>query len=217
MVMNAATSIITTKSPTMARTSVRRDAEPNVSGTWAATKGGVKKVFTMVSDYGPGHDAEGAFISRLQGSRRRDHRSVRFRSPTGLLGVRAARQDSNSRRIYIWIPGGAQPAAVAKALFRARHRSKKTKILWSGCRRRRLGAQGLGEQSAGIITVTNFDYNHDSALGKSFLAASARSPAGANPELFAIGGYDGMHLIYESLKKTGGKTDGDRLIEAPRA
>ena len=61
VIMNAATSIITTKSPYMARTSVTMPMLNQTLGTWAATKGGVKKVFTMVSDYGPGHDAEGAF------------------------------------------------------------------------------------------------------------------------------------------------------------
>ena len=76
--------------------------------------------------------------------------------------------------------------------------------------------KGLGEQSAGIITVTNYDYNHDSALGKSFLAGFREISGGRNPDIFAIGGYDGMHLIYESLKKTGGKADGDSLIEAAK-
>jgi branched-chain amino acid transport system substrate-binding protein len=74
----------------------------------------------------------------------------------------------------------------------------------------------LGEQSAGIITVTNYDYNHDSALGKSFLAGFREISGGRNPDIFAIGGYDGMHLIYEALKKTGGKADGDSLIEAAK-
>src|SRR3954453_3951742 len=61
VIMNAATSIITEKSPYMARTSVTTPMLNQTLGTWAATKGGIKKVFTMVSDYGPGHDAEGAF------------------------------------------------------------------------------------------------------------------------------------------------------------
>src|ERR1044071_2396966 len=55
VIMNAATSIITTKSPYMVRTSVTTPQLNQTLGTWAATKGGVKKVFTMVSDYGPGH------------------------------------------------------------------------------------------------------------------------------------------------------------------
>src|SRR5215468_1126246 len=61
VIMNAATSIITEKSPYMARTSVTTPMLNQTLGHWATTKGGIKKVFTMVSDYGPGHDAEGAF------------------------------------------------------------------------------------------------------------------------------------------------------------
>ena len=61
VIMNAATSIITTKSPYMARTSVTTPMLNETLGTWAARKGGVKRIYTMVSDYGPGHDAEGAF------------------------------------------------------------------------------------------------------------------------------------------------------------
>ena len=34
--------------------------------------------------------------------------------------------------------------------------------------------------------------------------------------MFSVGGYDGMHVIYEALKKTNGKTDGDALIAAAK-
>src|SRR5690349_10767443 len=61
VVMNAATSIITTKSPYMARTSLTTPQLNQALGEWAFKKGGVKKAYTMASDYGPGLDAEGAF------------------------------------------------------------------------------------------------------------------------------------------------------------
>src|SRR6266498_5499790 len=61
VVMNAATSIITTKSPYMIRTSVTLPQVMETFGTWAATKGGLKQSYTMVTDYGPGHDSEAAF------------------------------------------------------------------------------------------------------------------------------------------------------------
>ena len=60
VVMNAATSIITTKSPYIARTSTTTPQLNQTLGTWAA-KHGVKTAYTMVSDYGPGIDAEKAF------------------------------------------------------------------------------------------------------------------------------------------------------------
>src|SRR2546426_2113019 len=60
VVINAATSIITTKSPYMVRTSVTLPQVMDTFGTWAA-KSGIKKSYTMVTDYGPGHDSEAAF------------------------------------------------------------------------------------------------------------------------------------------------------------
>jgi branched-chain amino acid transport system substrate-binding protein len=217
VIMNAATSIITTKSPYMARTSVTTPMLNQTLGTWAATKGGVKKVFTMVSDYGPGHDAEGAFHLGFKEAGGEIIGSVRFpvANPDFSAFVQRAK-DSNPDAIYIWIPGGAQPAAVAKALFERGIDPKKTKILGQDVVADDSVLKGLGEQSAGIITVTNYDYNHDSALGKSFLAGFREISGGRNPDIFAIGGYDGMHLIYEALKKTGGKADGDSLIEAAK-
>jgi branched-chain amino acid transport system substrate-binding protein len=217
VIMNAATSIITLKSPYMTRTSVTTPMLNQTLGTWAATKGGVKKVFTMVSDYGPGHDAEGAFHLGFKEAGGEVVGSVRFpvANPDFSAFVQRAK-DSNAEAIYIWIPGGAQPAAVAKALFERGIDPKKTKILGQDVVADDSVLKGLGAQSVGIITVTNYDYNSPSALGKSFLKGFNEISGGRNPDIFAIGGYDGMHLIYESLKKTSGNADGEALIEAAK-
>jgi branched-chain amino acid transport system substrate-binding protein len=74
----------------------------------------------------------------------------------------------------------------------------------------------MGDNALGIVTVFHYDHNHDSALNRQFVKAFAAESGGRNPNLFAIGGYDGMHLIYEALKKTGGKTDGDSLSAAAK-
>ena len=217
VIMNAATSIITTKSPYMTRTSVTTPMLNQTLGTWAATKGGVKKVFTMVSDYGPGHDAEGAFHLGFKEAGGEIIGSVRFpvANPDFSAFVQRAK-DSGAEAIYIWIPGGAQPAAIAKALFERGIDPKKTKILGQDVVADDSVLKSLGEQSVGLITVTNYDYNRDSALNKAFVKGFHEISNGRNPDIFAIGGYDGMHLIYEALKKTGGKTDGDSLIEAAK-
>ena len=217
VIMNAATSIITTKSPYMARTSVTTPMLNQTLGTWAATKGGVKKVFTMVSDYGPGHDAEGAFHLGFKEAGGEIIGSVRFpvANPDFSAFVQRAK-DSNAEAIYIWIPGGAQPAAIAKALFERGIDPKKTKILGQDVVGDDSVLKGLGDASIGIITVAHYDYNHDSAKNKTFVKGFREISGGRNPDIFSIGGYDGMHLIYETLKKTGGKADGDSLIEAAK-
>jgi branched-chain amino acid transport system substrate-binding protein len=73
----------------------------------------------------------------------------------------------------------------------------------------------MGDAALGIITCGDYDYNHQSALNKEFVKAY-NDEFKRNPDFFSVGGYDGMHLIYETLKKTGGNTDGDALIAAAK-
>jgi branched-chain amino acid transport system substrate-binding protein len=74
----------------------------------------------------------------------------------------------------------------------------------------------MGDAGLGIITTYHYDYNHESALNREFVKAFNEANNGRNPNIYSIGGYDGIHLIYEVLKKTGGKTDGDSLIAAAK-
>jgi branched-chain amino acid transport system substrate-binding protein len=75
--------------------------------------------------------------------------------------------------------------------------------------------RGMGEIALGIITAAHYDYNLNNPTNKAFVKAY-HDEYKRNPDIFSIGGYDGMHLIYESLKKTGGKTDGESLIGAAK-
>src|SRR5947209_15966973 len=115
VVMNAATSIIITKSPYMVRTSVTLPQVMDTFGTWAA-KSGIKKSYTMVTDYGPGHDSEAAFTRAFKAAGGEIVGSVRFpvANPDFSAFVQRAK-DMNPECIYIFIPGGAQPAALGKA------------------------------------------------------------------------------------------------------
>ena len=216
VVMNAATAIITTKSPYMVRTSVTVPQLNETFGAWAF-KTGIRKMYTMVSDYGPGHDAEGAFQQGFKEAGGEIIGSVRFpvANPDFSAFVQRAK-DLNPEAIYVWVPGGVQPAAIGKALAERGIDPKKTKILGQGELTEDEARQSMGDVSIGIITVFHYDHNHNSALNRTFVKAFNQAYGGRNPNLFAIGGYDGMHLIYEALKKTGGKTDGESLITAAK-
>jgi branched-chain amino acid transport system substrate-binding protein len=216
VVMNAATSIITTKSPYMARTSVTPPLLNETFGTWAATKGGLKKVYTMVSDYGPGHDAEGAFHRAFKEAGGEIVGSVRMpiANPDFSAFVQRAK-DTNPDGIYIWIPGGSQPAAVQKALSERGIDPKKIKVLGQGELTIDEALKSVGDIAIGTITVFHYDPNHDSKLNRDFVKAY-RESYNRLPDIYTIGGYDGTHLIYEALKKTGGKTDGESLIAAAK-
>ena len=215
LVMNAATAIITTKSPYMVRTSLTIPQLNEPFGAWAYKRGS-KKIYTMVSDFGPGHDAEGAFQRGFKEAGGEIVGSVRFpvANPDFSAFVQRAK-DLNPEAIYAWVPGGTQPAAIGKTFAERGIDTKKVKVLGQGELTEEEALKSMGDAALGIITVYHYDYNHDSALNKKFVA-EFNADYKRNPNIYSIGGYDGMHLIYETLKKTGGKTDGDSLIAAAK-
>ena len=216
VVMNAATAIITTKSPYIVRTSATVPQLTETLGTWAR-KSGLKQVYTMVSDFGPGHDAEQAFQRGFKEAGGEVVGSVRFpvANPDFAAFVQRAK-DVNPEAIFIFVPGGVQPAAIGRTLAERGIDPKKIKILGMGELTEDEARKSMGEASLGILTVYHYDHNHDSALNRDFVKAFNEAYGGRNPNIYSIGGYDGMHLIYEVLKKTGGNTDADSLIAAAK-
>jgi branched-chain amino acid transport system substrate-binding protein len=113
------------------------------------------------------------------------------------------------------VPGGTQPAAIAKALSERGLDPKKTKILGTGELTGEQALKSMGDASLGILTAWHYDYLQDNPENKTFVKLF-NEMHGRNPDLFSLGGYDGMHVIYEALKKTNGDTDGDKLVEAAK-
>ena len=216
VVMNAATSVIITKSPYMIRTSVTLPQVMETFGTWAATKGGVKQTYTMVTDYGPGHDSEAAFQSAFKASGGSIVGSVRFpvANPDFAAFVQRAK-DIGPESIFIFIPGGAQPAALGKAFAERGIDKKKTRILGSGETTAEAALKAMGDNALDIITAWHYDYKLDNKLNQAFVK-EFNAMHGRNPDFFSIGAYDGMHAIYETLKRTKGNTDAEAMIKAAR-
>ena len=213
--MNAATSIITTKSPYMVRTSFTIPQVNEALGTWAY-KNGARKAYTLVSDFSPGHDGEGAFQRAFKEAGGEIIGSARF--PVANQDFTAFLQrakDMNPDVLYIWVPGGPQPAAIGKAVAERGIDLKKTKVVGQGELTFEEALKGMGDAGIGFITAFHYDYNHQSAKNKAFVAAY-NAEYKRNPDMFSAGGYDGMHVIYEALKKTKGDTDGDALIAAAK-
>jgi branched-chain amino acid transport system substrate-binding protein len=215
VVMNAATSVITTRSPYLVRTSVTVPQLEEAFGTWAY-KSGVRKAYTMVADYGPGIDAEGAFHRAFKDAGGQLLGSVRMpvANPDFFPFVQRAK-DLNPEAVFVFIPGGAQPAAFVKALLDLGINPKKTRVLGQGEISDENALKVMGDAGLGMITVFHYDYNLKSKANAEFVAAY-KAANGRNPDIYSIGGWDGMHLIYESLKKTGGKADGDSLVGAAK-
>jgi branched-chain amino acid transport system substrate-binding protein len=215
VVMNAATSVITTKSEYMTRTSGTTPQLNEAFGRWAF-KSGIRKIYMMVSDFGPAFDAEAAFQRGFKESGGEVLGSVHFpvANPDFAAFVQRAK-DLNPEAIYVWVPGGTQPAAIGKAFAERGVSTSATRILGQGELTYDEALKSMGDAGLGIITVAFYDRSHDSAQNAAFVTAFKDS-YGRNPDPLAVGGFDGMHLIYETLKKTGGKADGESLISAAK-
>jgi branched-chain amino acid transport system substrate-binding protein len=216
VVMNAATSIITEKSDRMVRTSMTLPQVGDTLGTWAVKRGGIKSCYTMVSDYGPGHDVEVSFVKAFTAAGGKIAGSVRFpvANPDFSAFIQRAK-DVNPECIMIFVPGGTQPAAIAKAMSERGIDPKKVKVLGTGELTGEQALKGMGTASLGIISAWHYDFTQDNPQNKQFVKAH-NDINGRNPDLFSLGGYDGMHAIYEALKKTKGNTEGKALVDAAK-
>src|SRR5262245_6309833 len=216
VIMNAATSIITTKSDYSVRTSLTLPQICATFGTWVH-KSGVRKSYIMVSDYGPGHDCEGAFTGAFKAAGGEIIGAVRMAVayPDSSAYVQRAK-GLNPESIFVFVPGGAQPAALGKAFAERGVDPNKIKILGTGEVTDEAAVKNMGNAAAGIITAWHYDYNHDSPLNRQFVRAYNEANPGPKPNFFALGGYDGMHLIYETLRKTNGNADGQAMITAAK-
>src|SRR5206468_7206990 len=181
VVMNAATSVIITKSPYMIRTSVTLPQVMETFGAWAA-KNGLKKCYTMVTDYGPGHDSEAAFQRAFKEAGGDIVGSVRFpvANPDFSAFVQRAK-DVNPECIFIFIPGGAQPAALGKAFAERGIDLKKTRILGSGETTAEAALKSMGDNALGIITAWHYDYMSKAPLNQKFVKEYQGVANGRNP------------------------------------
>src|SRR3989441_7613230 len=169
-VMNGAGTLVTTKSPYIARVSFTLPQSAGALATWAATKGGLKKAYTMVSDYSPGHEAEQEFHRAFKEAGGEIIGSVRFpvANPDFSAFVQRAK-DLNPESIMIFIPGGAQPAALGKALAERGIDPAKTKILGSGETTAEQALKSMGDAGIGIITAWHYDYMSSHPLNREFV------------------------------------------------
>jgi branched-chain amino acid transport system substrate-binding protein len=215
VIMNAATTVIITMSPYSVRTSVTLPSVGSTAGSWAY-KSGVRKAYTMVSDFAPGKDAEAAFQGAFKAAGGEIVGSVRtpVANPDFSAFVQRVK-DVNPESIFIFVPAGAQPAALGKAFAERGIDPKKIKIIGTGEVTDESSLKGMGDAGIGIYSVWHYDYNDDNKLNKDFVKAY-NADFKRNPDFGAVGGYDGMHVIYEALKKTGGKTDADALVKAAK-
>jgi len=213
IVMAAGTSSITEASPYIARTSFTLAQSSVPMAEWAF-KNGIKKVVTLVSDYGPGIDAEKSFTEKFKadGGTIVENLRIPMRAPD-FAPVLQKVADVKPDALFVFVPSGAGAQFVKQFVERGLDKSG-IKLIATGDVTDDDQLNGMGDAVVGVINAHNYSANHDSALNKTFVADFKKANAGMRPNFMAVGGYDGMHLIYEALKKTGGDANGDKLMAA---
>ena len=213
IVTAAGTSIITERSPYIARTSFTMAQSTVPMADWAADNG-IKKVVTMISDYGPGIDSEQSFTAEFKKKGGEVLEAIRFplASPDFAPFLQRA-ADQKPDAIFVFVPSGQGGIFVKQFVERGLDKAG-IKLIGPGDIMDDDLLNGMGDAVIGTVTAHMYSADHDSATNKAFVAAFEKANGGMRPNFMAVSAYDGMHLIYEALKKTGGKTDGDSLIEA---
>jgi branched-chain amino acid transport system substrate-binding protein len=213
IVMAAGTSIITERSPYIARTSFTLPQSSVIIADWAA-KNGIKKVVTLVTDYAPGADAQNSFKERFTaaGGEVVAELRVPLQNPDFAPFLQRA-ADAKPDALFAFTPSGAGAILMRQFVERGLDKSG-IKLIGPGDITDDDNLNGFGDVALGVITAHFYSTAHPSPMNKAYVEAFKRATNGMRPNFMSVGGYDGMHLIYEALKKTGGKTDGDALIEA---
>src|SRR6516165_3599991 len=185
VVMAAATAIVTERSPYIVRSSFPQAAPVVIMADWAA-KHGLKKVATVVSDFAPGHDSETYFKQTF---------------------TRAGGEVPLALRVPLLNPDFAP--FVERGLDKSGIR-----LFGAGDITDDDLLNNMGDVALGIETAYFYSAAHPSEKNKAFVEGVKRANNGMRANFFGVSGYDGMHLIYEAIRKTGGKTDGDSFIDA---
>ena len=212
VVMAAATSSITQASPYIIRTSFTLPQAAVAIADWAP-KNGIKNVVTLVTDFGPGIDAERFFKDRLQfnGGQVVESLRVPLRNPDFapfLQKVRDAKPDA----VYAFVPSGAGAALMKQFAERGLDKAG-IKLIGTGDVTDDDILNAMGDVALGVVTSHHYSAAHPSAVNKKFVDAFSKANNGLRPNFMAVGGYDGMRVIYEAAKATKGGS-GDALLAA---
>ena len=211
VVMAAATATITEASPYIVRTSFTLPQATVPMADWAS-QNGIKKVVTLVSDYGPGIDAEKAFTGAFSAKGGQvENLRVPLANPDFspfLQKVADAKPDA----LFVFVPSGVGAQFMKQFVERGLDKSG-IKLIGPGDVTDDDILNGMGDVALGAITTHHYSAAHDSPENKAFVEAFKKANNSMRPNFMAVGGYDGMHLIYEGLKKSNG-AGGEALVNA---
>lgn len=213
IVMNAATAMITEQSPYIVRSGFTLPQNTLGIARWAP-KNGIKKVVTLVADYGPGLDAQNSFkkVFESEGGTVIDQLRVPVANPDFSPFLQKV-ADLKPDAVFVFVPSG--PGAAFMKQFAERGLSKDgIKLIGTGDVVDDDILNGMGDVALGTVTSMNYSAALDNAQNKAYVAAFEKANPGMRPNFHSVGAYDGMHLIYAALAATKGDTNGDKLLAA---
>jgi len=215
IVMNAATSAITTKSPNIVRVSFTLPQVTAPMAEWAA-KNKIKKVYTLVTDYAPGLDAEATFkkVFAANGGEVVGSLRVPLKNPEFAPFVQRIK-DARPEAVFIFTPAGETAVAFMKAFAERGLDKAGIKLIATGDVTDDDGIDAMGDAALGVITTHHYSAAHKSPENDAFKKAyAAVAGPNARPNFMAVGGWDGMHVIYEVTNKLGGQIDAAKAVAA---
>ncbi|MBZ9655511.1 ABC transporter substrate-binding protein [Phyllobacterium lublinensis] len=215
VIMNAATSAIVTKSPLVVRTSFTT-WQTSAPMAKTARERGVEKAITVVSDYGPGVDAENAFKTTFEKEGGTVVESIRMPLSTNDFSPIMQRvRDSGAQAVFAFLPSGPTTLGFVKAYNENGLKQAGIQFLAPGDLTQESDLPAIGDAGVGILTTFHYSIAHDSPENKAFVAA-AQKAIGNPAELSfpSVSAYDGMFVITKMIEATGGKQDAQKAVDA---
>ncbi|WDZ80537.1 ABC transporter substrate-binding protein (plasmid) [Ensifer adhaerens] len=215
VIMNAATSAIVTKSPLVVRTSFTT-WQTSTPIAKVAKDAGVSKVISVVSDYGPGVDAENAFKAGFEAAGGQVVEAIRMPLATNDFSPIMQRiKDSGAEGVFAFLPSGPTTLGFVKAFKENGLKDGGIKFFAPGDLTQESDLPALGEAALGIQTTFHYAVSHDSPENKAFVEAAGKAIGNPAELSFpSVGAYDGMHVIYKMIEATGGEQDAAKAVEA---
>ncbi|HEX4782329.1 MAG TPA: ABC transporter substrate-binding protein [Usitatibacter sp.] len=213
IVMCAATSIVPQRSPFIVRSGFTVPQITSPMADWGA-KNGIKSVVTMVTDYAPGLDCEKVFVARFKGHGGEVKESLRtpLKNPDYAPFLQRAK-DAKPDALFLFVPSG-EGAAVMKQFADRGLKEAGIKLICTGDVLDDDLLEAIGQPAIGIVSSHHYSAAHDSPENKAYVSSFMKAN-NFRPNFMSVGGWDGMHLITEMLKKAG-STDGEKLVEAAK-
>jgi branched-chain amino acid transport system substrate-binding protein len=215
IVMNAVTTGITAKSPYMLRTSMTMQQMTEPFGDWTA-KNKIGKVYSLVTDYSTGIDAEARFTKgftegggKIVGSAR-----VPLANPDYSPFVQRIK-DQKPEAVFFFAPGVEDGLGMLKAYSDKGLDKAGIKFLGVGdMTSDNPTLEALGDRALGAVTVLNYSTALDNEANKSLLKAYAvANPNRPAPTFVHVVAYDTMGMIYETIRRLNGKVTGDAAVK----